>query len=109
MKKLIVAAFAVFAFSLNAQDGKTSKGSWLVEANTGNEMLGNTGFYFASLNGASTYNLSLDGGYFVMDKLAIKAGLGYGGESPKEGDGTNTLSYRLGAKYYKTVAKPLLK
>ncbi|WP_299113823.1 outer membrane beta-barrel protein [uncultured Winogradskyella sp.] len=106
MKKLFLAAFAVFAFaSVNAQDsdnggGQTSEGKWLIEANTGNAMLGTTGIYFASIDGNSSYNIGLDGGYFIMDDLAIKAGLGYGGVSPDEGDNVSSFSYRLGAKYY---------
>jgi hypothetical protein len=39
--------------------------------------------------------LGLDGGYFLMDGLALKAGLGFG----DNGDATS-FSYRLGAKYY---------
>lgn len=104
MKKIILTMAAVFAVSFaNAQDkkdgasGQTSKGKWLVEANTGNAMLGTTGFYFASQDGESSYNVGFDGGYFIMDDLAIKAGLGYGGESTTS---TSAFSYRLGAKYY---------
>lgn len=104
MKKIILTMAAVFAVSFaNAQDkkdgasGQTSKGKWLVEANTGNAMLGTTGFYFASQDGESSYNVGLDGGYFIMDDLAIKAGLGYGGDSATS---TSAFSYRLGAKYY---------
>ena len=104
MKKIILSVAAVFAFGFaNAQDkkesagGQTSKGKWLIEANTGNAMLGTTGFYFASQDGESTMNLGLDGGYFIMDDLAIKAGLGYGSNSANS---TSSFSYRLGAKYY---------
>ncbi|HRZ31886.1 MAG TPA: hypothetical protein P5335_06405 [Flavobacterium sp.] len=104
MKKLFLSITAVFAFSFtNAQEastdagGQTSKGKWLIEANTGNAMLGTTGFYFASSDGESSYNLGLDGGYFIMDDLAIKAGLGYGSDSFSD---TSSFSYRLGAKYY---------
>ena len=108
MKKLFIAAFAVCAFSFsNAQDdssGSTSKGKILIEANTGNAMLGNTGFYFASSDGESTYNFGLDGGYFIADDLAIKAGLGFGGDSATD---SNTLSYRLGAKYYVNSSIPV--
>ncbi|MBU2927239.1 outer membrane beta-barrel protein [Winogradskyella psychrotolerans] len=106
MKKLmLMAALAVFGFTnVNAQDdtsgGQTSEGKWLIEANTGNQMLGTTGLYFSSSDGSSSYNIGLDGGYFIMDDLAIKAGLGYGGYSPDEGDSTSAFSYRLGAKYY---------
>lgn len=104
MKKIILSILAVAAFgTANAQEatsetgGQTSKGKWLIEANTGNAMLGNTGFYFASSDGESSYNVGLDGGYFIMDNLALKAGLGYGGDSATD---SNILSYRLGAKYY---------
>jgi hypothetical protein len=104
MKKIILTMAAVFAVSFaNAQDkkestgGQTSKGKWLVEANTGNAMLGTTGFYYASSDGESQYNFGFDGGYFIMDDLALKAGLGYGGDSFTS---TSAFSYRLGAKYY---------
>jgi len=103
MKKIILTAMAVFAFSFaNAQEkkadnagGQTSKGKWLIEANTGNAMLGNTGFYLTNQDGKTNYNIGLDGGYFIMDDLAVKAGLGYG-----DVDDVTVLSYRLGAKYY---------
>jgi outer membrane protein W len=104
MKKVLLSALAVFAFTFaNAQEeekssgSQTSKGKWLVEANTGNAMLGTTGFYFSSQDGESQYNIGLDGGYFIMDNLALKAGLGYGGASATD---SNIFSYRLGAKYY---------
>lgn len=107
MKKVLLLALAlVVANFANAQEeeskgssegNQTSKGKWLIEANTGNAMLGNTGFYFTSSDGESTYNLGLDGGYFIMDDLAIKGGLGYGGDSATD---SNIFSYRLGAEYY---------
>jgi len=106
MKKLILlVAVTLFAFNVNAQDddsssSQTSKGKWLIEANTGNAMLGSTGISFSSSDGNSSYNIGFDGGYFVMDDLAIKAGLGFGGFSPDEGDNESSFSYRLGAKYY---------
>ena len=102
MKNLfLLSIIAVFAIgSVNAQDdSQTSKGKWLIEANTGNAMLGSTGINFRSQDGDSNYNIGLDGGYFIMDDLAIKAGLGYGGFSQGDFD-TSTFSYRLGGKYY---------
>jgi opacity protein-like surface antigen len=105
MKKLLfTAAVAVLGFtSVSAQEEATtntptSKGKFLIEANTGNAVLGTTGIYFSSTDGESTYNIGLDGGYFIMDDLAVKAGFGYG-------DGTSdfdssVVSYRIGAKYY---------
>lgn len=109
MKKLVLAVFAVFALSFaNAQDGTpTSKGKWLIEANTGNAMLGSTSFMFASSDGTSQYNLGLDGGYFVADNIAIKGGLGFGGISPDGGDNVSAFSYRLGVKYYAADVIPI--
>ena len=103
MKKLFFAVLTVFAFTFsNAQDegGQTSEGTWLIEANTGNAMLGTTGIYFSSSDGNTSYNVGLDGGYFIIDDLAIKAGIGFGGFSPDQGDSTSSFAYRLGAKYY---------
>lgn len=105
MKKIIFTVAAVFALGFaNAQDkkesgngGQTSKGKWLIEANTGNAMIGSTSFSYVSSDGESTYNVGLDGGYFIIDDLAFKVGLGYGGDSVSS---TNAFSYRLGAKYY---------
>jgi hypothetical protein len=39
--------------------------------------------------------MGLEGGYFVVDDLAVKAGLGY-----TDLDGFSMFSYKLGAKYY---------
>ncbi|GGA76455.1 hypothetical protein GCM10008015_16330 [Flavobacterium palustre] len=104
MKKIILTAAAMLAFVFsNAQDmksssgGQTAKGKWLIEANTGNAMLGSTSFSLATSDGESEYNIGLDGGYFIADNFALKAGLGYGGESVFD---SSIFSYRLGAKYY---------
>jgi hypothetical protein len=63
-------------------------------------MLGSTSFMFASSDGATQYNIGLDGGYFVLDDLAVKAGLGFGGVDIDEFGSASSFSYRLGAKYY---------
>lgn len=106
MKKIIltVAAFCAFGF-VSAQDenvGQTAKGKFLIEANTnfGAAHGANTSFQFASADGSTAYNLGLEGGYFIMDDLALKAGFGYGGSKPDGGESTNTFSYKIGAKYY---------
>lgn len=108
MKKLLLSALAICAFSFaNAQEdekstegNQTAKGSILIEANTGfgSAHSGDTGFRLMSRDGETSYNIGLEGGYFVMDNLAVKAGLGYGGSSV-EGS-LSTISYKLGAKYY---------
>lgn len=108
MKKLLLAiAMVAVSFTANAQEkgGQTSKGKWLIEANTnfGSGHTANTGFKLSSLSvkgsdSVTQYNLGLEGGYFLMDDLAVKAGLGFGGDSV---DGSDSMfSYKIGAKYY---------
>ncbi len=104
MKKLFLSILAVGAFSFaNAQDngGQTAMGKWLVEANTAFGFSGghpaSTGINFASADGSSIYSIGGEAGYFIMDDLAVKLGLGYSGGS----DGiSSTFSYKVGAKYY---------
>lgn len=96
-------AIVVLGYTANAQDesgSALSKGSWLIEANTGfgADIYGhtaNTGFGLYSVDGTTVWSVGAEGGYFVMDDLAIKAGLGY-----SDFDGTSVFSYKLGAKYY---------
>lgn len=101
MKKVILAAVAVFAFgSANAQE-QTKKGAILVEANTGfGSNVGSTRLGFTSTENGSEFNLGAEGGYFIMDDLALKVGLGFGSYSPKNGDSTSSTAYKIGAKYY---------
>ncbi|WP_225035749.1 hypothetical protein [Winogradskyella sp. SM1960] len=106
MKKLLfTAAVAVLGFtSVSAQEEATgsalSKGSWLVEANTGFGAgdyghTANTGFGLFSVDDTTVWSLGGEAGYFVMDDLAVKVGLGY-----NDFDGASSFSYKLGAKYY---------
>ena len=103
MKKLfLLTALAVFGMmNVNAQDengGQTSKGKWLVEANTGfgTGHGADTGFRLTAFDGVTVWNVGLEGGYFVADDLAIKAGLGYGDSDLTDG----VFSFKAGAKYY---------
>ncbi|MFD0861629.1 hypothetical protein ACFQ1M_05390 [Sungkyunkwania multivorans] len=108
MKKVFLVAVAAlgFAFTAQAQDdaagGQTDKGKWLIEANTGFGAAhpAATGIQFASSDGESTFNIGLEGGYFVMDDLAVKVGLGYN-------DAFESFSYKIGAKYYITGMIPV--
>lgn len=97
MKKLLLVAMMAFGLTANAQETKsqTSKGKFVIEANTGAATTGSTAFSLTSVDGNTMWNVGLDGGYFVMDNLAVKAGLGYGdtGES-------DAFSYKIGAEYY---------
>lgn len=109
MKKIILTAVAMLAFMFtNAQDmknssgGQTSEGKWLIEANTGfgggtDAHSANTGFSFVSSDGNTDWSIGGEVGYFVMDDLAIKGGLGY--LSFSDGD-FSAFTYKLGAKYY---------
>lgn len=102
MKKFILtAAFAVGALlSTNAQDNDAlAKGKWLVEANTGfgEASRANTSFNFLSIDGESAWGIGAEGGYFVIDNLAVKAGLGY---ADGFGDDDGTFNWKVGAKYY---------
>lgn len=102
MKKvlLLVVAMATFAFS----SAQTDKGNIFFEANTGfgAAAKSNTGFYLNSTKvGTETvtsYNIGAEAGYFVMDNLAVKLGLGYGGSSSDFS--RSIFSYKIGAKYY---------
>lgn len=105
MKKIILSAIAVMAFGFaNAQE-QTKEGKWLVEANTnfGAANVGNTSFQMASSDGNTSWNLGAEAGYFVIDNLAIKGGLGYG----DDGFDHNIFSYKVGAKYYLMNKFPL--
>ncbi|MGY3794787.1 porin family protein [uncultured Aquimarina sp.] len=115
MKKMILTAIAVFTLSfINAQDNEqTSKGKFLVEGNTnfgGIEFIGisngnaaNTGFSFYSFEdeGPSGFNIGAEAGYFIIDNLALKLGLGFGSFKPNnDSDSSTSFSYKIGAKYY---------
>jgi hypothetical protein len=115
MKRIIFPFFVIFAMALsNAQEkavqNQISKGTTVIEFNTGlnglgefSIMQGSTAFQFSSFEDVSIYNFGFDGGHFIQDGLALKFGLGYGGYSFKddyEDYDTNSFSYRLGVKYY---------
>ena len=97
MKKLLVVAMMAFGLAVNAQEsnGQTSKGKFVIEANTGSASTGNTSFSLASSDGNTAWAVGLDGGYFVMDNLAVKAGLGYADSGVSD-----VFTYKVGAEYY---------
>lgn len=100
MKKIILAAIAVMTVGFASAQEQTKKGKYLIEGNTsfGGNGLGNTGFALSSEDGTTSWNIGAEGGYFVMDNLAVKAGLGYGDTGADYGG--STFSYKVGAKYY---------
>ncbi|MDG3582359.1 MULTISPECIES: hypothetical protein [Galbibacter] len=102
-KALLTATFVVGAFlTANAQSSTSnsalSEGSWLVEANTnfGRAHAANTSFSLNTSDDYTAWNIGFEGGYFIMDDLALKAGLGYGDSDNSDGN----FSYKVGAKYY---------
>jgi len=102
-KFLLMAAVAVFGLNLNAQDetsNPTSEGTWLVEINTGfgESSTANTGFALRSVDGNTAYSIGGEAGYFLIDDLALKAGLGYTDLGIDGVDGT--FNWKFGAKYY---------
>lgn len=114
MKKLLLSVLAIAAFAFtNAQNtGQTATGKWLIEANTGFGAVhpAQTSIQFAATDDTTVWNVGLEGGYFVIDNLAIKAGLGYG--ETKYDDGffegkSSSFSYKIGAKYYAAGVVPV--
>lgn len=103
MKKSLLTALAVLGLLVtsNAQDdgNPTIEGTWLVEVNTGfgsgAAHGASTGFGLSSTDGSTIWSMGFEGGYFVIDDLALKAGLGY-----TDFDGSSLFSYKFGAKYY---------
>ncbi|MCF2875650.1 MULTISPECIES: hypothetical protein [unclassified Tenacibaculum] len=102
MKKLFVIAMMAFGFAVNAQEnGQTAKGKWLIEGNTGfgAAHTASTGFSLRNIDtpggSVTAWNIGAEAGYFVMDDLAIKFGLGYGDDGNQD-----VFSYKIGAKYY---------
>ncbi|EZH75539.1 hypothetical protein ATO12_01790 [Aquimarina atlantica] len=107
MKKTVLITLAILSFVFaNAQNnGQTTKGKWLIEANTnfGAASASNTSIQFTSFsdNGGSTFNIGAEVGYFIMDDLSLKAGLGYGSvDKGGDSESFDSFSYKIGAKYY---------
>lgn len=108
MKKIILTMAAVFAVTFaNAQDkekasgSQTSKGKWLIEANTGFGAVApaSTFIGYSSQGDLKQMSIGAEGGYFVMDNLAIKLGLGYNSFDNGVADASG-FAYKVGAKYY---------
>ena len=101
MKKLVLSvALVATGLFASAQEGDaTAKGKILVNVNMGTATTGNTGFAYekSDADGAdASWSLGAEGGYFVMDNLAVIGGLGVG----KDGDADTSFKYKVGAKYY---------
>ncbi|WP_426790197.1 hypothetical protein [Sphingobacterium sp. WOUb80] len=112
MKRIFLMALTCLGMqALFAQEtpSAVSKGKWMVETNlsplTG---LSTSGFSFYSNNGARVWSVGGEAGYFVQDRLAIKAGLGFSGQKYTfdidgqniELNATHSFIYKGGLKYY---------
>ena len=113
MKKTILMTVLFSLFSLTdakaQEDSATidkneiiAKGKWLIEANTnlgGGRgdfgMSSNTGFNLVNFNELTACAVGSEAGFFLMDKLALKLGLGY-----SSSETFKVFNYKLGAKYY---------
>ena len=98
MRKLVLFIALATASLVSAQ---TEKGNYMVEtAVLSNNLAPNTGIGYTSVeDGGSTFNVGLNGGYFIEKNLAVKAGLGYG-VNRFEGQTTSEMwSYRGGLEY----------
>jgi carbon monoxide dehydrogenase subunit G len=104
MKKfLFTIALVAIAFTANSQNnnGQTAKGKYLIElktqiGNIGGSMT-NTGFSFVNSNGYSSWSAGLDGGCFIADNFALKAGFGY---ADSNHGGSSVFTYKVDVKYY---------
>ena len=93
----------------NAQEDAILKGNWFLEANA--RLSGttlsvsnppSTGFGLVNSDGTTLWTIGGEGGYFIMDNLAIKLGLGY-----TDFDGFSSFTYKLGGRYYVADVIPL--
>ena len=110
MKKLMILLSVVALSGTMFAQNQVSRGWFLIEANTGNStgvvstMISSTNFGFTKQDNSTRFSYGLDGGYCIMDNLALKAGLGYYSSKINFSDSSvfkySAISYRLGAKYY---------
>ncbi|PQJ22761.1 outer membrane beta-barrel protein [Tenacibaculum sp. SG-28] len=102
MKNIIYVVFLALGVSNAMAQSQTEEGRWLIEANTnfGNAHASNTGFSLNSTDGETVWNIGAEGGYFIKDNLAIKAGLGYSPALESGSLSPEVFSYKIGAKYY---------
>lgn len=97
MKKIFITivAFAAIATGAFAQ---TEAGKIYVGASS------DLGFYYDKADGAddgaSTFGLDVNGGYFVIDNLSVNAQLGFGYSKFGDADAQTEFTFGVGARYY---------
>ncbi len=110
MKKLFIFSISsLFCLTLFSQNGVTEKGSFFLE--TGSSLsnllttvnIPNTGFALLIDEGEITWAIGMEAGFFPVDNLALKFGLGYS----EFGDFFSIFNYKVGTKYYIDGRAPL--
>lgn len=114
MKKFLLAiALMASSYGVHAQEAVSplNKGNWLIETSLSPFSLTNTsGLSFKYNDKDYEWSIGGEGGYFIQNNLALKAGLGVLSINNTIGDGSITdtyLSYKVGAKYYFKYVIPL--
>ncbi|MDR0230857.1 MAG: hypothetical protein LBI82_01915 [Dysgonamonadaceae bacterium] len=87
---MLVAAFSVA--SVNAQEC-FKKGDKTLSGRL-------TGLDFQTNDFGTSVNFGIDGSYFIMDKLAVTAGVGLFSYTPDGGDNSTNIDFTVGARYY---------
>lgn len=111
MKKIYLSLALALGFgATQAQETHPAiqKGKIMVETNFTPFGTGNSGFSYSKTDGSKAWQVGASAGYFVMNKLAVKAGIGYSKTELELdfGGGTSAiidrdaLTYQIGAKYY---------
>lgn len=100
MKKLLLLFAFITASLVWAQ---TQNGNFVLEtAVLSNNTAPNTGFGFSKITdgGGSLLNVGVNGGYFVQNNLAVKAGVGYGATYFDGRTLVDMWSFRAGMEYH---------
>ncbi|MCB9202133.1 MAG: outer membrane beta-barrel protein [Flavobacteriales bacterium] len=98
MKKTLTFTMVLLSLVVFGQS-QVKKGNFLIEANLGTSQTGNTNFFLTTSNEHTAWGIGLDGGYFIIDRLALKAGFGYSSDED-HGVAKDRFAYKIGAKYY---------
>ncbi|SKB54999.1 hypothetical protein SAMN05660841_01163 [Sphingobacterium nematocida] len=111
MKKIYLSLALVLGLaSTQAQETHPAiqKGKIMIETNFTPFGTGNSGFSYSKTDWAKSWQVGASAGYFVIDKLAFKAGIGYTkteldidfGGLASANFNSDALAYQFGAKYY---------
>lgn len=119
MKKLIFSCITLILFSSFIQANEIpkalKKGKWMIETNLSPySSIGTTGFLFNKTENTQVWAIGGETGYFISDRLALKAGIGYSKNTLDVNIEDNdfsidnkSFSYKIGAKYYIINAIPV--